>query len=105
MVFKRITNPKPAKDSIEKILYAWNKKDIQLLQKNCYNFLTPEIMPEYKPAYVIRDNMFEELGFAPTFTGTGPFLVMPIAKNQLDLVNSVCRKLELRSYNANAINL
>jgi 4-diphosphocytidyl-2C-methyl-D-erythritol kinase len=90
-VFGRVKSAGQRRDVARDFFRACLHDDVEALQRSSYNFITPELMPEYAKAFALRAQAKARLGMNLVMSGTGPFLTMPFVGESLRDLEELCR--------------
>lgn len=102
-VFSRIKSAGKRKDVAQLFFHACLTSDASLLRSYGYNFITPDLMPEYKKAFEIQRQALVVLGINLVFSGTGPFLTVPFIDSPLKELEELCKSMGARIFYANLL--
>jgi 4-diphosphocytidyl-2-C-methyl-D-erythritol kinase len=102
-VFSRIKSAGKRKDIAQLFFHACLTSDASLLQSYGYNFITPDLMPEYEKAFAIQRQAQVGLGINLVFSGTGPFLTVPFIGDSLKRLEELCRSFGANIFYANLL--
>jgi len=97
MVMGRVHSAPNAKDIFKTLSKAWLSRDVKQIQILCDSFLTDDLVPEYRKVFDLKRKINHDLDLPFTFSGTGPFLVLPVNFDFVDsshciYIKDLCRE-------------